>query len=746
VKLFISYSRRDAGDFARHAHKYLVNAGHDAFIDVNSIKIGEPWANSIDNNISDCDIFVVILTPDSLTSKHVEQEVLQAQKQNKIIVPCIHEDVEYSEIKWGLEKLQGIEFSDEFKLTRKLYSKIKNFTNIENEKQNNLLSQQKAIQKTNISEDVDVLLEIGISLYQQGKYHEATEYFDKVLKIEPNNESARYNRFLILQHISKDADALIGKGNTLYDQGKYQEAIECYNNALEIDAKNIQPLINIAKLLKKLNRYNDAISAIDSVLRVDPYNVEAANIKESLMQIYVKKGKNSSKTKLPEKDYVSNRKAIIIGINMYESEGIPRLYGAENDASELTDTLINYGNFEIPDKYYLVGADATRRNILKAVSDIFRKDDKSDLVTFYFSGHGIVDEENNEGYIAPYDYHPDDPFVSGINLYDLKKAMYNARNIANTILILDCCYAGIVTKDRTKAMMAPQPRMIPQEQEMKRNLFAFNIEKMIKSDDQDHGKIVLACTEATAVSREKNNCIHGENDSPHTHGAFSYHLIEGLDGKAANPDTGIISIDSLRKYIEKQMTQIERKQKPMYYVTEGTNIENIKIAISKNKFEAKIKKLIKEITKLIKEEIKEESKEKNFIDLFSLHAATKKVNELILLDPQNEEIPKFKEIIDKSLEMYKEPTFNWLTRNIVVAKRKLNEIRDHLDDELYDLIDRLSFNELSIISESYLTSLDMILTEVNRNTKFETSEDRRLNLFISKFRAIFENEKSHLNK
>ena len=37
------------------------------------------------------------------------------------------------------------------------------------------------------------------------------------------------------------------------------------------------------------------------------------------------------------------------------------------------------------------------------------------------------------------------------------------------------------------------------------------------------------------------------DDLPHTHGAFSFHLIEGLDGKAADPDTGIITIESLKK-------------------------------------------------------------------------------------------------------------------------------------------------------------------------------------------------------
>jgi hypothetical protein len=81
VKLFISYSRVDAGNFAKHIHRYLRENGHAVFIDVNSITIGDPWASSIEKNISDCDLFVFILTPDSLSSPHVEKEVLQARRE-----------------------------------------------------------------------------------------------------------------------------------------------------------------------------------------------------------------------------------------------------------------------------------------------------------------------------------------------------------------------------------------------------------------------------------------------------------------------------------------------------------------------------------------------------------------------------------------------------------------------------------------------------------------------------------------
>ena len=63
-------------------------------------------------------------------------------------------------------------------------------------------------------------------------------------------------------------------------------------------------------------------------------------------------------------------------------------------------------------------------------------------------------------------------------------------------------------------------------------------------------------------------------------------------------DTGLISIDSLRKHIEDQMTK-EGKQRPIYYIAEASNIENIKIAVSRTTFEAKLKNLINKAEELV---------------------------------------------------------------------------------------------------------------------------------------------------
>ena len=124
MKIFVSYSRRDSGDFAKQIQKHLSSFNYDIFTDVDSIRAGEIWSNTIETNISSCDFFVVIVTYGALKSPHVAKEVLQAQREKKIIIPCFHKNVRVDDIKWGLNKIQGIEFSDKYELERELYSKI----------------------------------------------------------------------------------------------------------------------------------------------------------------------------------------------------------------------------------------------------------------------------------------------------------------------------------------------------------------------------------------------------------------------------------------------------------------------------------------------------------------------------------------------------------------------------------------------------------------------------------------------
>ena len=191
MKIFVSYSRRDAGDFAEQIYEHL-REQHDIFTDVNNIQVGSVWSNEIENNISNCDLFVAIITHAALRSTEVETEVLQAQRENKIIIPCFHRDVSENEIKWNLSKIQGIEFDERYELARKLYSKVKKIP----------IKKDSEIYLTDAHEWYNK----GLILGNLGRYSEAVACYDKSLAIDPNNALTWYNKGLSMIKLGKNKD------------------------------------------------------------------------------------------------------------------------------------------------------------------------------------------------------------------------------------------------------------------------------------------------------------------------------------------------------------------------------------------------------------------------------------------------------------------------------------------------------------------------------------------------------------
>ena len=111
MKIFISYSRLDASETAKAIHNYLIEIGHQVFIDTSDIRGGDEWRNTIDKNISECDNFILIVTRSSLRRAEVKNEVELAKKMNKKIIPCIAKRyVCYQDLQWDLHKYQGIMF------------------------------------------------------------------------------------------------------------------------------------------------------------------------------------------------------------------------------------------------------------------------------------------------------------------------------------------------------------------------------------------------------------------------------------------------------------------------------------------------------------------------------------------------------------------------------------------------------------------------------------------------------------
>ena len=66
------------------------------------------------------------------------------------------------------------------------------------------------------------------------------------------------------------SDFWFNKGLTLVELGKYQEALDAYNKALEIDPSNPIKWGKRGELLYELGRYQEALDDFNKVLEIDP--------------------------------------------------------------------------------------------------------------------------------------------------------------------------------------------------------------------------------------------------------------------------------------------------------------------------------------------------------------------------------------------------------------------------------------------------------------------------------------------
>ena len=106
----------------------------------------------------------------------------------------------------------------------------------------------------------------GGALYKIGKNHEALEVFDQALKIEPENEGILYN-----------------KGRTLNELGKYGEAFTILVEVLSINPRSTLALNSIGYTLSKLGKRDNALAAFDAALKIDPNDETASRNRENII-------------------------------------------------------------------------------------------------------------------------------------------------------------------------------------------------------------------------------------------------------------------------------------------------------------------------------------------------------------------------------------------------------------------------------------------------------------------------------
>lgn len=92
-QIFVSYSRRDK-DFVRHLVDALSAAERAVWVDWEDIPPTADWLQEIYKGIEESDTFVAVISPDSVASKVVRQELEHALDMNKRLVPILYREVD----------------------------------------------------------------------------------------------------------------------------------------------------------------------------------------------------------------------------------------------------------------------------------------------------------------------------------------------------------------------------------------------------------------------------------------------------------------------------------------------------------------------------------------------------------------------------------------------------------------------------------------------------------------------------
>ena len=95
------------------------------------------------------------------------------------------------------------------------------------------------------------------------RYDEAISCYDRALEIDPKNSGVLNN-----------------KGNALIILGRHDEANKYLDRALDLDPRNVNAWYNKGSIFNQSKKYNEAISCYDRALEIDPKNSNALHMKE----------------------------------------------------------------------------------------------------------------------------------------------------------------------------------------------------------------------------------------------------------------------------------------------------------------------------------------------------------------------------------------------------------------------------------------------------------------------------------
>jgi hypothetical protein len=240
-----------------------------------------------------------------------------------------------------------------------------------------------------------------------------------------------------------------------------------------------------------------------------------------------------------------------IGISEYRNPSLNLKY-ADNDARVLANTMKNYegGMFSEVFVKILVNSEATRGNILTAMTTHLGKAAPNDIVFIFLAGHGIKNNQTGSYYFVPYNADSENLLFEGLKWSDFDEAIkIISTNVNKVILVLDTCHAGAINVAMRNVNVG---------------------EDLAETMKNATGLYILSASKGGESSIESD--IYKLPGEKKGHGAFTYSLLKGLKGEAKQTNKPYITVNDLFSYVSSQVPRITNGLQHPYSKMEGTDL------------------------------------------------------------------------------------------------------------------------------------------------------------------------------
>lgn len=211
-----------------------------------------------------------------------------------------------------------------------------------------------------------------------------------------------------------------------------------------------------------------------------------------------------------------------VGVSDYQLDEYDLKYAAM-DAREIAAKLrLNYGNFYGDVQVtVLTDAQVTPDGLRDGLQWLQRSSTANDLVVVFFAGHGIRAKKG----LYYFTHLGDEENIQNtcVNWSDIATALA-ATKAKNILFLTDCCHAGSFSRDRHVTQ-----------------------EKLAESLSAVGQLSILAASSGEESSFESSQLQHG---------AFTYAILEGLEGKSDVDHNREISLNELSSYVRKRVGEL----------------------------------------------------------------------------------------------------------------------------------------------------------------------------------------------